>query len=393
MDVRRLKFEELEKLGRLYRNAYRIDAATATQWLEGILPDQTYVIADEHRVLSAIQIIPYEVVIGERPLPMGGIGGVATWADQQGYGYAGRLMSESVSLMRELGHAVSFLYPFSYRYYGKFGWALASRRVVYTNIRPMDLPRGKEAPRVRAVVTEEDWTKANTGYERGFSIYNCLAKRGDREWHQQKKKTEAGRYQAYFVLNESGDVRGYFTCEDVPLGPFSYETVVKDLICADAAAYREVITFLAQLPTNVTKVTIGHPEKLWLWQFFKEPFVETRVDPWFMARVVDIERACASRGYASDVLEDVRIRLHDPHGPWNDGAWHLHVEQGEGRIEPTSAPAEVELSIQQFSSIFVGFLDPMDLLENGELPAASAGAAAKLRRIFRDHPTNLIDFF
>ncbi|MGB9691352.1 MAG: GNAT family N-acetyltransferase [Candidatus Sumerlaeaceae bacterium] len=393
MEVRTLKATELEKLGLLYRNAYRIDKATALQWLEGIVPEQTYVLADAHRVLSAIQIIPYEVVIGERAVPMGGIGGVATWADQQGFGYAGRLMASSVPRMHELGCAVSFLYPFSYRYYGKFGWALASRRAVYTNIRPQDLPRGKEAPRVRAVVTEDDWAQANTAYTLGFRTYNCLAKRGPREWNQQKKKVAESRYHAYLVLDEGGNGQGYFTCEDVQLGPFAYETVVKDFICADASACREVISFLAQLPTNVTKVTIGLPEKPWLWQFFKEPFVETRMDPWFMARVVDVEKACSARGYACTSPVDVSFALHDTYGPWNEGTWHLHVDNGHGIIERTSKTAELDLSIGQFSAIFVGFSDPLELVEHGELPVSSANAATRMAEIFHDKPTHLIDFF
>lgn len=393
MEVRQLKDDELEKLGLLYRNAYRIDGATAAQWLQGIKPDQTYVVADSERVLSAIQIIPYEVVIGGKPLSMGGIGGVATWADQQGYGYAGRLMSASVPRMRELGFALSFLYPFSYRYYGKFGWELAARRITYTNIRPADLPRRKEPPRVRAVVSDESWQLAQRGYELGFGQYNCLVRRREREWEQQRKKVREGRYHVYVISNEANEVRGYFTCEDIPLSPALYETVVRDVICADCAAYEELFAFLASLPTNVAKITIGHPEWPWLWRYFREPFVETRVDPYFQARVVDVEKACRERGYPEEVQAEVVFGIHDPLAPWNDGSWRLQVAGGSGRAERTDSHPEVVLTIQQFSAIFVGYLDPSELLANGALPSSAAADAQALRQVFCDRPTNLIDFF
>jgi predicted acetyltransferase len=393
MDIRQLRADELQKLGALYRNAYRVDGATVAQWLEGVKPEQTYVIADEKRVLSAIQIIPYENVVGGRPMPMGGIGGVATWADQQGFGYAGKLMAYSVARMRELGHSISVLYPFSYRYYGKFGWALAARRATYTNIRPSDLPRRKAPPRVRAVVSEEDWASAQEGYAFGYAEYNCLAKRGPREWEQQRKKCRESRYHAYVIVNDAGAVRGYFTCEDIPVVPLQYETVVRDLICADAEAYAELFAFLASLPTNVVKITIGHAEKPWLWRYFNEPFVETRIDPYFMARIVDVQQACAQRGYSTHVNAQICFRLADPHGPWNEGTWQLTVAHGEGRLERSSQPPEIELTVQQFSAIFVGFLDPRELVMNKEIPASSAPAAEKLRSIFFDRPTNLIDFF
>ncbi|MCX7626110.1 MAG: GNAT family N-acetyltransferase, partial [Candidatus Sumerlaeaceae bacterium] len=350
-------------------------------------------LADSERVLSAIQIIPYEVVVGGKTLAMGGIGGVATWADQQGYGFAGRLMSASVPRMRELGFAVSFLYPFSFRYYGKFGWELAGRRVVYTNIRPTDLPRRKEPPRVKAAVSEDSWQLAQRGYEIGFSLYNCLVRRGEREWEQQRRKVREGRYQAYVIFNDTGDVRGYFSCEDIPISPGPYETVVRDVVCADSAAYEELFAFLATLPTNVAKITIGHAEWPWLWRYFREPFVETRVDPYFQGRVVDVEKACRERGYPEEVHVEVEFGIRDPLAMWNNGSWRLRVTGGMGTVERTDADPALVLTIQQFSAIFLGFLDPAELISTGVLPPSMAAAAQKLRQVFCDRPTNLLDFF
>lgn len=392
-EVRTLKPEELEKLGRLYRNAYRIDAATAARWLASIEPSHTYVIADADRVMSAIQILPYRVVIGGSSLPMGGIGGVATWADRQGLGYAGQLMAASVPCMRELGHAVSILYPFSYRYYGRFGWALGARRALYTDIRPQDLPRRKQPPRVRAALTDADFQAAARGYEFGYDQFNCLVERGEKEWAQQRRKCGEERYHVYIIENEDAEVRGYFSCEDVPLSPHSYETVVRDLICADADAYREVFAFLALLPTNVAKVTIAHAEKPPLWRYFQEPAVETRLSAYFQIRVVDAVKACGMRGYRHDVSAQLTFALHDPHGPWNEGIWDLHVRDGRGHLEPSNRPPQLELTIQQFSALFAGFADPYDLAWHGEIAPRDEAVLQTLRRMFCDRPTNLLDFF
>jgi predicted acetyltransferase len=392
-NVRNLYPDELEKLARLYRNAYRIDAATAQKWLRDIKPENTYVIADEQRVLSAIQILPFRVVIGGKPLPMGGIGGVATWADQQGYGYAGTLMSASIPRMRELGYAVSFLYPFSYRYYGKFGWALSARRCVYTNISPRDLPRRKEPPRVKAVSSAVDWSRASAAYSLGYQIYNCLVERGEREWFIQRRKCDEERYHVYYIENEAGEVRGHFSCEETPLSSYSYETIVRDLVCADRGAYEEFFAFLATLPTNVGKVTIGHPEQPWLWQYFKEPFIETRIDPYFQARVVDVEKACTMRGYSQDEEVEISFLLHDPFAPWNEGTWHLRIKSGSGFIERTSRPPDCEMTVQQFSALYTGFLDPLEQLREGQLICRDEKVAEKLARIFHDRPVSLLDFF
>jgi predicted acetyltransferase len=393
VNVRTLRPDELELLGRLYRNAYRIDATTAAQWLKGIAPENTYVIADEARVLSAIQILPWRVVIGGRVLPMGGIGGVATWADQQGHGYASQLMAASLPRMRELGYAVSFLYPFSYRYYSRFGWALGGRRVTYANIRPCDLPRQKEVGRVRAVVTDIDWQRAADGYALGHSQFNCLVERAPAEWSQQKRRCEEQRYQCYVIEDGAGAVRGFFACEDVVLAPSQYETIVRDVVCADPAACRTLFAFAAALPLNVKRVTIVHAERPCLWPYFKEPVVETRIEPLFQARIVDVATACALRGYEPETDTEVVIGLRDEFAPWNEGCWHLRVRGATGTIDRTERAPEIELTIQQLSAVFTGCVDPLDLIGDGSQPAGAAPALAKLRQIFHDRPTNLFDFF
>ncbi len=393
MKVRMLKTDELEHLGQLYRNAYRIDAATASRWLKDIAPENTFVIADEQRVLSAIQIIPYRTVIGGRSLPMGGIGGVATWADAQGHGFATRLMKASIAEMHNRGYAISFLYPFSYRYYGKLGWALSGRRVVYANIRPGDLPRHDSPYRVRAIVAPEDWQLAADGYSHGHEQYNCLVEREALHWARLGHRQEHERFQCYAIVDEEGKAGGYFSCEDVEFAPYHYETVVRELVCADRWAYSAFFNFLRTLPLNVKRVTIGHAEKPWLWPYFQEPVVETRVDPWFQTRVIDVERACQLRGYCPSVAATIVFALHDPLAPWNEGTWELCVDEGRSSIKRVACSPEIELSIEQFSAIFTGFLDPIDLRDELGQSRETTNALKRLRTIFHDRPVHLIDFF
>jgi len=391
--IRRLDHAELPKLAALYKNAYRIDSATAAKWLENIDVENTRAIVDAERVLSVIQILPYRVSIGSKEMAMGGIGGVATWADAQGHGYAGQLMRAIVLEMYERKMPVSFLYPFSYRYYGKFGWALAARRVVYTGFTQADLVRKHDTLPVQAVVTDKEFELVQEAYNSFLSHYNCLVVRGRREWQQMRKRMAEDRVHCYVIGATDGmSPAGYFLCEDQPVEG-GYETVVRELVCLDDQAYAAAFNFLAMLPTNVRRITVGHAEKPWLWPYFKEPFFLTRVDPYFQARVVDVKLACEQRGVRKDVRTCVRFAVHDEIGTWNQGPWELEIADGQVRIQPVTKEPEIELTIRQFSAVFVGFQDPLEWVGLGILSKQSASAAQRLREIFHDKPTSLLDFF
>src|SRR4051812_36642548 len=94
--IRPLTSDEGHMMEALHRNAYRVDAATTRRWRDNTDFATTRAIVEVGRALSLIRILPYSVLVGGKPVPMGGIGGVATWADQQGRGLASELMRYSI---------------------------------------------------------------------------------------------------------------------------------------------------------------------------------------------------------------------------------------------------------------------------------------------------------
>jgi predicted acetyltransferase len=386
MDIRPLQTEEAEKLAALYMNAYRVDRKTVDGWIRYVDFATTRSFAAEKRAYSVIQIIPFRTVIGGRELPMGGIGGVATWADQQGRGYAGRLMSYSVREMRDLGFPVSYLFPFSYRYYGKFGWSIAAKRLVYQDFTIASIQPQSRWASVRALLPEE-YHLLKPVYTAGLPKYNGPLVRDEVLWERRFEFYRGDRVQPYLV--EDGETAvGYFVCEDLlEQGKFGYETNVNEFVFLNELACASMFNFLRCLPTNVMRIRVNSPELPNLWQYFREPFVDTRLFSGFQARVVDMKAALEQRGYPEDVSASVTFSVADEHGPWNEGTWTVTVEGGAARVEQSGGSAGVELSIQEFSSIFIGLLDPL-ALGRGEAPTLRG-----MRSIFHDKPTRIIDFF
>jgi uncharacterized protein len=67
------------------------------------------------------------------------------------------------------------------------------------------------------------------------------------------------------------------------------------------------------------------------------PATEVRQVPW-MARVVDVERAFAARGFAPHLEIEAVVAVTDDVVPANSGRWHLRVSGGEGTASRVGGP-------------------------------------------------------
>lgn len=76
----------------------------------------------DHKVLSRLLVIDYQMRIGSAQVKMGGIGDVATKIEHRMKGYARKLMEDSVEYMKNKGYDVSVLFGIP-DFYHKFGYS------------------------------------------------------------------------------------------------------------------------------------------------------------------------------------------------------------------------------------------------------------------------------
>lgn len=391
MEIRPITEMELPLAAELWRNAYRLDSKTAQRWISNTEISETRAFVADGRCLSLIRILPYTVFIGGRRLSMGGIGAVATWVDQQGRGLAGQLMSYSVGEMRRLGHSVSFLYPFSHRYYAKFGWGTVGQQHAYGSFSQADVKRLSCGATVRAAITPSDYQTVRALYAALAPTFNGMVDRSEPQWERFLSRATGDHSQIYLIY-QGGTPTAFFQCIDTaaPDGKFCTTAIP---LCPDHESCLAMFGFLAQLPSNVGSLRIVAPRTPLLNQYFREPWVELRLSPMFQARVVDVEAACSSRGYSHECQADVIFALQDEYGPWNTGTWRLCVAEGSATIEKTLSAPQVVLTIQQFSTLFMGSEDPREWVKTGFLLRECRGAAEQLACAFYDQQVNLLDSF
>ena len=106
-------------------------------------------IEEDGDVRASAAVLPLEVFVDGRPVPMGGIAAVATDPAYRRRGFAGELMRDVLRTMREREMHLSLLHPFAQVFYRAYGWELATETIAYT-LKPTDLPTSSEQRRVRA---------------------------------------------------------------------------------------------------------------------------------------------------------------------------------------------------------------------------------------------------
>ena len=392
-EIRPIREEELEWAAALFNNAYRCSMTKARAWTQGLPLEETLAVVEKGRIASYLRMVRYRVWVGGGEMGMGGIGAVSTWADVQGKGYAGELMRRSVRMMWDRGDAVSALYPFSHRYYGKFGWASMGERIIYTDARRGDLLPHEEKALVRWCRGEEDITLLDAAYRDYAQRYNGMTLRPRERWVRAIRSLSEENGQAYLILKEDKPI-GYFFCEHLPAQPWGYESITRDFACATQEAYRAMFGFLASLPTNVVKITVSAPILPRLVEFYKEPFITMKWTLPFQYRVLDVEKAIAARAYAPVAKGKLVIKIQDDCGDWNTGTWKIEVQEGLGQAKQASGlKPELEMTIQEFSRLYMGALDAERSAAHGLFTNIPPKTIKKMNALFYDHPVHLLDAF
>jgi len=90
--------------------------------------DNVYIGAfDEGSILqSAMAVEPYTIRMNGQDVKMGGIASVVTRPEARGMGIIRKIFDAAFRIMLENGQTFSYLFPFSHRYYHKFGYEVCS---------------------------------------------------------------------------------------------------------------------------------------------------------------------------------------------------------------------------------------------------------------------------
>ena len=197
---------------------------------------------EDEEWLSWLGLREYQMRFGSAQLKMGGLAGVGTKEEHRNKGYSRHVMEHTIAFMNENGYDVSMLFGIP-NFYHKFGYATAIPET-YVEFDIKDVQAAVSTHQVRRFQTEDapkilDLYAANNAERTGTPLREEIG------W---EKFTERGGIvpDPYVVLNEVGEVIGYFVCdgENVKKDMIEQNSTLFDIGFQDRTIFETIVHFL-----------------------------------------------------------------------------------------------------------------------------------------------------
>ncbi|MFN3650306.1 MAG: enhanced intracellular survival protein Eis [Armatimonadota bacterium] len=365
--------------------AWRLQRAAFN--LEGEAPpahpgssDELRVVALGDRVVSCLTLLRAELRIRGAAVPLGGIRHVATDPEQQNQGYASALIRDSLRHLRAQGVPASVLFPFSFRYYRKFGYELGGNHCHFWS-RPNCLPAFSERRTVR-LAQPEDVPRLTRFYTERLERATCALARPEPRWQRvcgdpvlTTRCVGENRIDGYLISTEARDNYGGRVLR------------VLEMDAASPRAWRALIGSLSEfggesIEWHADSVSLCASGLLHSTAPLREGFkprsiVTTR--PMFQFRVVDLPGMLRLAAETAGAMPGALcFRISDDALPENSEPVTVSHDGARVHLRP-DAPAEpyLESSIQVFSQLACGYLSPSEAVSQ-ELARVSGEGALEL---------------
>ncbi|CAM4370343.1 GNAT family N-acetyltransferase [Paenibacillus alkaliterrae] len=357
----------------------QLEAEPAVRWAAYI----------DDQLAAQATVLELETYINGKRFAMGGIAGVATWPEYRRQGLVAKLLVHSLMEMKEKGQSISFLHPFAFGFYRKFGWETYTEHKAYT-IKVELLPtRNTYVGRVEKYTGSYDFLDAI--YEAYASHYNGSLVRSELWWKYRISKRKPGQIAVYY--DKQNQAIGYIIYEvkDMVLR-------VHELIYLNEEAKAALWSFIGQHDSMINEVTITAPSDDLLPFSLTNPRIKQEIIPYFMARIVDVEAFVKHYEFLSSTEEDrLQIEIKDEHAEWNSGCYLLRIEaSGNASLQRLDnmgdSSATIKMDIGSLTCMLLGYLRPLQFAQLARIDG-DTHAIKRLQDRIPERTTYLPDFF
>lgn len=319
---------------------------------------------------------PQRIWFGQKEIQGGAVGGVGTLPERRKQGFAEAMLREALRFRREAGDLITFLWPFSYRYYRKLGWEHCGDVMRYSLSREKiaELEGGLECHPLEA----RDLPSIHSLWSAFARQFNCCGVRPPYiwdDWFGSVVKLQDGK-EVPKMVGAFGDngLEGFTSwgmTEELPQLPHLTEIVYSSRQALESLLkfVSETVPFAGEIGWDSAMTQAGQL----LYEESRD--VPRKVATGHMARVHHPGAFLESVLWASNVEGRLCIRMTDP--VFGESKTRVEVSKGECRVAPGSGGLELETTIQVFTQIATGYLSPCEAVRMG-LVAASQLEAARL---------------
>lgn len=390
MDIRQLHPEEFDMSMSLseYAFQYKLPSEKRASAKERFKAERVWGAFEDGVLEAKLTLLPLQVYIQGRSVPMGGLAGVATWPENRRQGLVAKLLSHTLQTMNEAGQTLSFLHPFLIPFYRKFGWEIYCEHKKYT-IPVAKFPKKTEVEgKVRRDI--KDIEVLDHLYNQFAIRYNGTLKR-DMDWW--KNSILDGEGQNAVFYSTLGEPEGY-----VLYKVEKRELVIDEFVYMNEQARQGLWTFLANHDSMVTGALLKLvPSDDMLPFLLPDPRIEQENYPYFMGRIVNAKAFIESYSFKEPSNQKMqRIYIEDKYAPWNNGLWEWNISP-EGlatlnQIVGECTESDLSCDIGTLTVLMLGYKRPAEMARYGRV-TGNPDALEWLEEIIPQAQTALFDHF
>lgn len=315
-----------------------------------------------------------------RPIPMAGVGGVVVAPEHRGRGVGSALMGALIDRSRDLGFALSALYPATMAPYRAVGYEVAGRRhLLELQADALRRLRGPsvEVRRARPSDAQQVVDLLGDLYRR-----DCDAGPFDFEPVEWREELEDEEFYAYLAedgfLGYGWDGSERLHVATIAAGSPDTLRSLWAIVASGSSVARTIRVSLS--PTDPLRWLAG------------EGVMRLQEQQWWMLRLVDAVAAVEARGYPDGLTAEAPVRLTDGLVATNAGDFVLRVSGGRGTLVRSDGSSDaLVLGPRGAAALFAG--TPTSTLRRAALASGgSTGGDRSLDAIFAANPY-MLDYF
>lgn len=327
---------------------------------------KVYGLLNGDKLSSGMLSIPFKVNFHGVTYKMNGIGDVMSYPEFGGHGAITSLMRQAFADMRSDDVALSYLAPFSYEFYRRFGYEEVFDRAVY-KIKNTDLPCVKlseERGQFLRLPLEEAISLIDEVYENNAQSRNGGLRREDWWWHYLGLKHP--QWQVGVYLEDGQNASGYVIYEAA-----GHTFKIQEIMYTNQLSYQYLQRFICQHESMFEEFEYASGDPKGFPDVMANPYVvNVKIMPYMMARIINLQKFVDNYPFVQKV-KSLRLGVKDELIPQNNGIWRLKVNVNGTSFEKISENeqnlADIHLDIQNLTKVFMGYRQLTHLKQVGKI--------------------------
>ena len=285
-----------------------------------------------------------------------GIGGVVTDPAERRRGAIRQLFEEGLPRLYHAGFVFSALYPFSHRFYRKFGYELG---IVQRNaeLSPSSLRSDLyRAASIRRLLPEEDGAAMREVYQKYIEKKNFAVLRHDGHWYSLREGTPWEKLKYTYVLYDEGGAPIAYWVGTMEKGPEGATLSIKDLAYTSRKGLEAIFAMIRTM-NEVGGIKMPVPQDVELRFLVEDPYdIQENTSCGGMLRVMNVARALALLP-APAIPGRCTVEVTDGQIPGNNGRFTIIGDGERLSVEKTDEPADLTCTVNGLSALVAGTLD------------------------------------